>query len=277
MRKFLPGLLCAAIPVVALAQDAETLADIRQELQFVYGEVFSLKRELSTTGNIGLQGNDKTAPALQRIDALEAEIQRLTGLIEQKEFTIQSVVKDGTNRIGDLEFRLCQLEPGCDVTGLDRTMPIGGQVATGPAPDTASATGSAETATTGATDSERASFEQAMATLEARDFVSAATQFESLIKNFPGGLLTGEAHYWRGVALAGDGNWQEAARAFLESYSGSPEGVKAPEALYRLGLSLRELGQTQEACLMFSEVPVRYPAAAIVPAANSRFSALGCG
>lgn len=275
MRKLLLASLCAVLPFSAQAQDAETLADIRQELQFVYGEVLSLKRELSTTGSVGLQQNNQ-APMLQRLDTLEAEMQRLTGLIEQKEFAIQSVVKDGTNRIGDLEFRLCELEPGCDVTTLDRTAPLGGQVSAISAGGATNTAGGSSTTTTGATDSETATFQRAIAALEAQDYTGAVAQFDALIQNFPGGPLTGEAHYWRGAALAGNGDWQSAARAFLESFSGSPEGVKAPDALYRLGLSLRELGQNEEACLMLSEVPVRYPASAVVVDANAQFSSFGC-
>ncbi|MEM7439607.1 MAG: tol-pal system protein YbgF [Pseudomonadota bacterium] len=274
MRKLLFATLCAAMPFAAQAQDAQTLADIRQELQYLYGEILSLKRELSTTGAITLQNNNQ-APALQRLDALEAEMQRMTGLIEKKEFAIQSVVKDGTNRVGDLEFRLCELEPGCDVTQLDRTAPLGGQAAVAPSTNPVQPAG-ATTTTTGATDSERASFERAVAAFQAQDFTSAASQFAALIQNFPGGPLTGEAHYWRGAALAGNGDWREAARAFLESFSGSPEGVKAPDALFRLGLSLQELGQTEEACLMLSEVPVRYPASAVVADAKGQFASLGC-
>lgn len=276
MRATFVAALIALLPMGAAAQDAETLADIRQELQFVYGEVLSLKRELSTTGNVGLQSSN--APALQRIDALEAEIQRLTGAIEEKQFAIESVVKDGTNRIGDLEFRLCELEPGCDVSTLDRAEPLGGRaVVSAGAGGPATGGDTTSIAASGATDSERATFERAMTAFQAEDFATAAAAFDALTQNFPGGPLTGEAHYWRGAALAGQGDWQSAARAFLESFSGTPEGVKAPDALYRLGISLRELGQREEACLMLSEVSVRYPTSAVVNDAQSEFATLGCG
>ncbi|MEM9851232.1 MAG: tol-pal system protein YbgF [Pseudomonadota bacterium] len=253
------------------------MADIRQELQFVLGEIQTLRRELSTTGGAGLPTN--TGPALARIDALEAEVRRLTGEIEEKTFAIESIVKDGTNRIGDLEFRLCELESGCDVTALSRTAPLGGQGLTRPTGPAAPTVPGDEKApeTAGATDSERASFERAMAALEAQNFAAAAGQFAALTENFPGGPLTGEADYWRGVALAGAGDWSNAARAFLESFSGSPEGVKAPEALYRLGLSLNELGQREEACLMLSEVSLRYPTASVGTQAQADFATLSCG
>lgn len=283
MRNLLFSAVLALLAGPGAAQTADTLADIRQELQFVYGEILALKRELSTTGNVGLQGS--RAPALERLDTLEAEMQRLTGLIEQKQFAIEAVVKDGTNRIGDLEFRLCELEPGCDVSSLDRAAPLGGQAVLRPGAGGAGAgqagpDGGADGDTqgaAGATDSERASFKRAMSALEARDFTGAADQFAALVENFPGGPLTGEAQYWRGTALAGARDWRGAAQAFLDSFSGAPQGVKAPDALFRLGQSLNELGQKEEACLILSEVPVRYPNATVVSEATAEFTGLGCG
>ena len=267
-----------ALPYSVQARDEQTLSDIRQELEFVYAEIVNLKRELSTTGN-ALQAVSN-GPALQRVDALEIEVRLITGRIEKKQKWIERIVTDGTNRVGDLEFRLCELEAGCDINSLDTTSPLGGripkrqvksigeQITTQPANNLLD--------TLGATDSERATFQRAMAAFEAQDFESAGNQFVRLISNFPGGPLTGEAHYWKGAAMEGQGNWAAAARSFLESFSGSPQGTKAPEALYRLGIALRELGQIDEACLMLSEVPLRYPASHILEEAAAERLALGC-
>lgn len=265
-------------PMAVQAQNEQTLADIRQELEFVYAEIVNLKRELSTTGNASQTANN--GPALQRVDALEAAVRRITGRIETKQNWIERIVTDGTNRVGDLEFRLCELEAGCDIGTLDRTAPLGGQI-----PDRQVSTTGGQTITqptnnsvdtSEATESERATFQRAMSAFEAQEFASASSQFETLIANFPGGPLTGEAHYWKGAAMAGQGDWGAAARSFLESFSGSPQGTKAPEALFRLGISLGELGQNEEACLMLSEVPIRYPASSILAEAAAERSALGC-
>jgi hypothetical protein len=57
---------------------------------------------------------------LQRMDALEAEIRRLASLTEELQIRVDSVVRDGTNRVGDLEFRLCELETDCDIGASGR-------------------------------------------------------------------------------------------------------------------------------------------------------------
>ena len=83
-----------------------------------------LRRELSTTGTPGVALGGTSA--LERIDAMEAELRRLTGRTEELENRINRVVADGTNRVGDLEFRLCELEQGCEIGSLGLTPNLGG-------------------------------------------------------------------------------------------------------------------------------------------------------
>ena len=40
------------------------------------------------------------------------------------------VVADGTNRVGDLEYRVCEMEEGCDIATLGKTKPLGGEAGT---------------------------------------------------------------------------------------------------------------------------------------------------
>ena len=117
MRAFVVAvlLMTTAVPSLSFAQQEETLADIRQQLSILYVDVQRLKRELSTT--VAPAGTEGEVSVLSRIDAIEAELQRLTGKTEQLEFRIDRIVRDGTNRIGDLEFRLVELEGG-DVSQL---------------------------------------------------------------------------------------------------------------------------------------------------------------
>ena len=114
-------LLCSG---AVFAQDKDqSLADIRQDLGVLYIEIQKLKRELSTTQlPSGLQSGDSV---LERVNAIELELQRLTGATEQLDHRLKRVVEDGTNRIGDLEFRLIELEGG-DISNLANTTTLGG-------------------------------------------------------------------------------------------------------------------------------------------------------
>ncbi|WP_304950069.1 tol-pal system protein YbgF [Sulfitobacter sp.] len=268
-------------PVAAQAQDAQTLADVRQELTVLNVEVQKLRRELSTTGgaSVAVTGGS----VLDRVNAMESELQRLTSKTEELENRINRVVTDGTNRIGDLEFRLVELEGG-DVGSLGQTSTLGGgempatmaPATPVPAPADPLANTSTPTNTAELAVGEKTDFERAKAALADGDFRSAADQFATFNQTYPGGPLGPEADLRRGDALDGLGDTREAARAYLASFSADPAGPVAAEALYQLGSSLGALGQTQEACVTLGEVASRFPTSPFVAQAQSERSVLAC-
>lgn len=267
----------AALAAPAFAQDrTQTIADIRAELAALANSIQAMRSELIAGGQPAMQAAGG-ASALERLDSMEAQLSKLTSQAEQIQGRINAVVADGTTRIGDLEFRVCELEEGCDPANLPITATLGGGPAaesgvTAPAPDPqAGQTGAPELAV-----SEQADFDRAKAALDSGDFQGAADQFATFAQTYPGGPLTGEASFLRGEALRQLGQTSNAARAYLDAFSGQPNGPRAPVALLRLGTSLAELGQTQEACMTLSEVPVRYPAAPEAAEAQTASQSLGC-
>jgi len=64
-------------------------------------------------------------PAVLRLDQMEQQLRAVTGQVEQLRFRIDQIVADGTRRIGDLEFRLVELEGG-DLSALGDTPTLGG-------------------------------------------------------------------------------------------------------------------------------------------------------
>lgn len=275
-RLALALLVATALPVTA--QQEQTLADIRQQLAVLQVEVQKLRGELNTTGAPGVGVGGSTVP--DRVNAIEAELQRLTQSTERMEFRIESVSRDGSARIEDLRFQLCELTPACDLGSLPNPGPLGDGAGTSsvaggvlaPAPSaTAAPPAGAELAV-----GEQGDFERARAALDAGDNAAAADGFEQFVAAYPTGPLTGEAQFLRGQALARDGQPAAAARAYLESFSGTPEGARAPEALVGLGTALGSLGQTDEACLTLSEVAVRFPGSPAVGQAQSAQAGLGC-
>ena len=263
-------------PVVAQAQDAQTLADVRQELTVLNVEVQKLRRELSTTGGAGAPV--ASGSVLDRVNAMESELQRLTSKTEELENKVNRVVTDGTNRIGDLEFRLVELEGG-DVGSIGQTPTLG----VGELPPTAAPAASAlATAPTTSSDTaelaigEASDFERAKAALADGDFRTAADQFATFNQTYPGGPLGPEADLRHGDALQGLGDTREAARAYLASFSANPTGPLAAEALFQLGKSLGELGQVQEGCVTLGEVAMRFPSSPYVAQAQAQRAVLSC-
>ncbi|MCG7625663.1 MULTISPECIES: tetratricopeptide repeat protein [unclassified Epibacterium] len=273
--------LVAASAMPSFAQDREqTLADIRQELTVLHVEVQRLNRELSTTGapSASLAGTS----VLDRVTAIEAELQRLTAQTEQLQYRIQRIVEDGTNRIGDLEFRLVELEGG-DLSQLGETTTLGGSVEGEGAPglgETAViAPGTAETAEPGTGElavGEEADYQAAMTDLEAENYQMAADKLATFKEAYPGSPLTAKVDFGRGKALDGLGDTREAARAYLAAFTGDTSGAIAPEALYELGAALGRLGQVDQACITLAEVSVRFPNDPAVTAAEEERSKLAC-
>jgi len=270
------SLALLAAPPLQAQQGDETLADIRQELAVLLTEVQKLKRELSTTGAPGT--NLAGTSALSRIDAMEAELGRLTNKTEEMEHRITRVVEDGTNRIGDLEFRICEVEPGCDVGKLGETLPLGGgsggaggRAAPAPRVEPGQGGGGPELAV-----GEQADFDRAKEALDSGSFRSAAELFATFTQTYTGGPLTAQAQFYRGQALAQLGEPKEAARAYLDSFSGQPAGPVAPRALLELGLKLDELGQRPDACVTLTEVTSRFPDSDASVAAQTARASLGC-
>lgn len=289
MRALLILAMLVTSPVAAVAQDrTQTLADIRQELTVLYVEIQKLKRELSTTG--GVNANLAATNTLDRVNQMEAELQRMTAATEQLTNRIDSIVADGTNKIGDLEFRLCELESGCDIASLGDTPTLGGgalPVATAPvqtpvAPGDGGGeiggvvSGSIDTSGMELAVAERDDFERARTAFENAEYETAADQLQRFTDTYQGGPLTGLAHLMRGEALQQLGLTSSAARAYLESYSGTPNGPTSPTALLKLGLSLNGLGQSSEACITLGEVTLRFPASDASIEAQAARASMGC-
>lgn len=263
-------------PVAAMAQSSseQTLADIRQDLTVLFVETQRLKRELSTTGttDLALSGGS----AMDRVSSIEGELTRLTGKIEQLEFRIDSIVKDATARIADLEFRLVELEGG-DVSKLGETTTLGGSAGASQTPVAAVALEASGTDSgTQLAVGEQADFDAAQAALDSGDTALAAESFATFVANYPGSPMETRAFIGRGLALEQGGDTREAARAYLDAYNRNETSPDAPQALFLLGRALGKLGKVAEACVTLGEVGARHAGSASVADAQTEMTALNC-
>lgn len=270
-------LALALLPHGVRAQDDQTLADIRQQMTVLFVEIQRLRRELSTTGSAAVQTGGATV--IDRLTVIEGEMQRLTSKTEELEFRINRIVEDGTNRLGDLEFRLVELEGG-DVSTLGETSTLGGEGQTGAQAASGQTVGALPpVATPGGSElaiGEEDDFKRAQAALSEGNHSAAAAQFAAFGQAYPGSPLAAGAELGRGDALEAMGDTREAARAYLASFSAAPQGPLAAQALYRLGRSLGALSQISEACVTLGEVGIRFPGDPAVAQAQSEMQKLGC-
>lgn len=266
---------CLLAGGMAAAQQDQTLADIKQDLAVLTFELRNLRSELNTTGgpSIGLSGS-----ALDRVNAIEGELQRITAKVEELEFRVGQVVQDGTNRIGDLQFRICELEPGCDLGKIGQADPLGGGAVPAPQP-AARPSGQATDALPFQGElavSEEADYRSALDAFEQGDYSGAEMLFAQFRETYPGSPLAAAALVGEGQALSAQGDTREAARRYLQAYSDFPDAQVAPVALWRLGTALGDLGSVNEACITLGEVARRYPGSSAVAEAQASRADLGC-
>ncbi len=252
--------LLALLVAGPLGAQEMTLADIHNDLSALSLQLETLSEQLQSSGNSGLSPQE-AANAMVMIGTIEADLRATVGRVEALEIRIRQISEDAARRIGDLNFRLTELEGG-DVSLLTDPQPLGVTVE----------------AESEALTGERADFRAAKQALENGDAAGAATMFSAFVAAYPDGPLTSEARYLQGEALSEAGDIQNAARSYLKSFSGAPDGPFAPRSLFGLALSLNRLGQNEQACLTLSEIQVRYPQAEAELAQNvvEQQGILGC-
>jgi tol-pal system protein YbgF len=269
-------LLLAAATAPASAQQAQNLADIKAELSVLDTQIEQLRDELVRRGAAGGLPTDP-ASALTRLDQLEAELRRLTDRVDVLTNDVRRIVDDATNRVGDIEFRLSELEGTAPPAPAPEAKPepLGGGV-TGPRPRPTAAAAAPPESSGEMAVTEQSDFDAAKAAADAGDNAKAAELFSKFLSDYPGGPLATEAQYRRGQALEAQSDWQGAARSYLDAFSGAPQGPLAPRALYRLAVSLGNRGQTEEACLTLTEVDSRYPGSDVAADVAAQRQTLNC-
>ncbi|QJD16417.1 tetratricopeptide repeat protein [Paracoccus sanguinis] len=282
-------------PATAAPAEGRTLADLRADLKALAAELKALRAELNASGAAGFQaaGGDS---AIDRMNAMERDLARLTGEAERLRKRIDQVVRDGTNRIGDIEFRLCEMEDGCDLGALttptlgDQSAGTGGVVGGvvpgvvgGPVAAAGPATGhpaGADPVTPSAgvplTAAERRSFDAASAAMQQGDFPRAAELFAAFARTHADSPAAAEAQFLRGAALDSAGDAKGATAAWLSAFAAAPTGPRAADAL--LGLSrVAAVGKAPSAgCVYLTELITRFAGTPQADEAERRSTAANC-
>lgn len=265
----------------AAAPSAATLADLRAQLAALSASLKGLRAELNASGAGGFAaaGGER---AIDRMNAMERQLSRLTGETERLRNRIERVVRDGTNRVGDIEFRLCEMEEGCELgaltlSPLGEDAPAGGgggvMPPVGAAAQAAAAQAAADMPLTAA---EKAAFDAASAALQGGDFARAAALFGDFARDHASSPAAAEAQYLRGAALDSAGDAPGAAAAWLSAFAAAPAGPRAPDAL--LGLSrVSAIGKSADAgCVYLDELTTRFAGTPQADEGARRSAAAGC-
>ena len=110
------------------------------------------------------------------------------------------------------------------------------------------------------------------------DYQLAEREFRDYLDIFPKGEKAADANFWLGEAQYSQGNFNDAAKTFLNAHQTFSKSKKAPEMLLKLGMSLAALDNRETACATLREVGKRYPDAskAVKSKVSSEQSRLSC-
>jgi tol-pal system protein YbgF len=110
------------------------------------------------------------------------------------------------------------------------------------------------------------------------DYQLAEREFRDYLDIYPKGEKAADANFWLGEAQYSQGNFNDAAKTFLNAHQTFSKSKKAPEMLLKLGMSLAALDNRETACATLREVNKRYPSAskAVKSKVSSEQSRLSC-
>lgn len=105
----------------------------------------------------------------------------------------------------------------------------------------------------------QARFDHALALMQAKDYVTAAQEFQVVVVNFPGSSFAPKAQLNGGECYASADNWEPAASAYKRYLDYFPNGSERDAALFNLATSYFHLGNYELAEQNFQTVVDSFP------------------
>lgn len=277
---------------MAHAQAAPESTDVR--LRRIEAELRAVQRKVFPDGAGKTFGPEITPPVggspavaaptptavtdlLSRMDAVEAQLQRITAAAEENQ-----------NHIGKLEARLAALEaagspaagtvpaatdasaaPAASASPAATTAPEPAKIAKpatakpdvvkpGASPDRVAAVMAIEKPSTD--DKGEDEYTYGYRLWEAKFFPEAQQQLLKVIQQYPRHARISYARNLLGRAYLDDGKPGTAAQYFLQNYQADRKGDRAADSLLYLGVAMSRLKEEKRACVAFTEFRQTYPA-----------------
>lgn len=193
---------------------------------------------------------------LQGIDALQAEIRRLRGQVDQLENDLGNLRARQRDQFRNLDERLTGFEAG----------PRADRPASPPA-----APGVAETLPPA---DEQEAYQAAFDRLMDGDYPAAIRQLEAFMERHPDGVYAPNALYWLAEAKYATGDYERALTDFQVVQERFPDSDKAADALLKMGYAHFELGNAEAAEATLRKVVAEHPGTTLSRLAQDRLQRL---
>ncbi|WP_287407161.1 tetratricopeptide repeat protein [Sphingopyxis sp.] len=212
-----------------------------------------------------------------RVDALESQLQALTGQTEQNAFQLRELEKRFTAYKAEMDKRFAEPEPAATPASLSPAPTVKPPAATSTAAATPAkkpATPAAKPAATTpnaarlalvkkveipATGNEtKDAYDYGYRLWEAKLYPEAQAQLKQVVTKWPSSSHASFAQNLLGRAYLDEGKPSLAAVAFYNNYKDRPSGARAPHSLMYMGVALDKLGRKADACKAFRELEEVY-------------------
>lgn len=191
---------------------------------------------------------NQTAGMELRLNQLEDQLRRITGMIEENSFRLRKLEQAGVTAIQQQPLSnnnsgfQTQTQPSTDPALVVDNSPyqlgtINNNVGTSPA----------------------ALYDKAFGFLQVNDYASAQATFDDFLAQYPDHSLAANSKYWLAETYYARGDYKQASQSFARAFKDHPEGQKAPDTLLKLAMSLNAQDMRQEACLTLGELGNRFP------------------
>jgi tol-pal system protein YbgF len=217
---------------------------------------------------------------MRRLEQLQAEVQQLTGKIEEQSYLIAEMKKSQSTQYSDLDERMQNFEKKTEgvkpLAAENSSMQEGSAEppakeseppVEAPAPEAKQASVQKQDAVQAPANAprlppagdEKQQYQQAYESLRNGHTTQAIAEFNALLGNNPQGEYANNAQYWLGEAYRVNQDMDSARKAFnnvIEKYPGSS---KVPDALLKLGSIEIEQKNTAKAREYLTRVTVDFP------------------
>jgi len=216
-----------------------------------------------------------------RVDALEAQLQTLTGQTEQNAYQLRELEKQFTAYKAEMDKRFAAPAAAVEATPASLTpaptvkppvatptaaaTPVKKPPTTKPAtatPDAARLALVKKVEIPASGNETKDAYDYGYRLWEAKLYPEAQAQLKQVVTKWPNSSQASFAQNLLGRAYLDEGKPSLAAVAFYNNYKDRPSGARAPHSLMYMGVALDRLGRKADACKAFREFDEVYGAKA---------------
>ena len=234
------------------------------------------------TNSVNASSSTTLYELMGRLDQLQAEVQQLTGKVDEQAYRIEELKKHQSTMYSDFDERLQSMES--KASGVAAASPVeavgtGGVAAKAvesPAPTTPAAVPTPPVQESAPADKpalapkpqadavpvpapEKQAYYQAYDELRNGHTNQSIEQFNAYLSKYPTGIYANNAQYWLGEAYRVSQDNSAAHKAFNDVIEKYPDSAKVPDAILKLGYIEVELKNLAKAREYLTRVTTDYP------------------